>query len=98
MLFINLPEMNDNDVNLNPISAIGVNVSHEYFENCLKDYGIDEEVFPVGETCRGNLLLLMTKENRFYEFTDNCVIKAGESVDEMFDILVGKCKKRTYIC
>ena len=58
----------------------------------------DEEVFPVGETCRGNLLLLMTKENRFYEFTDNCVIKAGESVDEMFDILVGKCKKRTYIC
>ena len=98
MLFINLPEMNDNDVNLNPINAIGVNVSHEYFENCLKDYGIDEEVFPVGEICRGNLLLLMTKENRFYEFTDNCVIKAGESADEMFDILVGKCKKRTYIC
>lgn len=98
MLFINSPEMNENDVDLNPINAIGVNVSHEYFENCLKDYGIDEDVFPIGETCRGNLLLLMTKENSFYEFTDGCVIKDGDSVDEMFDILVGKCKKGTCIC
>lgn len=98
MLKIDIPEMNNNDVNLTPIDAIGINVEHDYFEECLKDYGIEEDVFPIGETCRGNLLLLMTKENVFYEFTDGCVIKNGESIDEMLDILIGKCKKGIHIC
>lgn len=34
------------------------------------EYDINERVYPIGEACRKNLLVLMTLTESFYGFTD----------------------------
>lgn len=34
----------------------------------------------------------MTAENEFYCFTDGCLVKAGNNIEEMLDCLVGECR------
>lgn len=90
-LIIDAPDKKYFDVEFNPIKAIGINLEADYFKECLLEYKIYEEVFPIGVACRNNLIVLMTKDNTVYAFTDGCLIKAGNSIDEMLDCLVGEC-------
>ena len=78
------------DVEFDPLRVIGDNSTAEYFEECLKDYGINEKVFPIGMARKNNLFVLMTEKNTVFIFTDGCLCKAGSSVDEMLDCLVGE--------
>ena len=81
------------DVEFDPLKAIGINLYAEYFQECLTDYGIKEDVYPIGVACRENLLVLMSKDYIFYCFTDGCLLKVGENVDDMLDCLVGECRE-----
>ena len=90
-LKIDPPDKKYFDVEFNPIEAIGINLTAEYFEECLKDYGINEKVFPIGMAREDNLFVLMTEKNTVFVFTDGCLGKAGSSVEEMLDCLVGEC-------
>lgn len=78
------------DVTFNPIGAIGCNLDSVYFKECLSEYDVDEEVYPIGEACRKNLLVLMTTTNKFYCFTDGLLLLLGDSVDKMLDCIVGE--------
>ena len=57
------------------------------------EYDINETVYPIGEACRKNLLVLMTLTESFYCFTDGLLLFLGGSVDEMLDCIVGECRK-----
>ena len=86
---------NDNhyfDVSFGAIEAIGCNLDGSYFKECLAEYDINERVYPVGEACRKNLLVLMTVTESFYCFTDGVLLFLGGSVDEMLDCIVGECR------
>ena len=86
---------NDNhyfDVSFDAIEAIGCNLDGSYFKECLAEYDINERVYPVGEACRKNLLVLMTVTESFYCFTDEVLLFWGGSVDEMLDCIVGECR------
>lgn len=43
--------------------------------------------------CRNYLLVLMTKTNKFYCFTDGLLLYLGGSVSEMFDCVVDECRE-----
>lgn len=90
-LKIDPPDKDYFDVEFNPLRLIGDNSTAEYFEECLLDYGINEKVFPIGMARKNNLFVLMTEKNTVFIFTDGCLCKAGSSVDEMLDCLVGEC-------
>lgn len=92
MLKIDSPDKKYYDVEFNPLKAIGVNLDKSYFEQCLSEYGISNMVYPIGVACRENLIVLMTSEDVFYCFTDGCLIKAGDNIEEMLDCLVGECR------
>ena len=62
-------------------------------KECLAEYDINETVYPIGEACRKNLLVLMTLTESFYCFTDGLLLFLGGSVDEMLDCIVGECRK-----
>ena len=64
-----------------------------FFEECLAEYDINEKVYPIGEACRKNLLVLMTLTESFYGFTDGLLLFLGNSVEEMLDCIVGECRK-----
>lgn len=93
MLKIDVPEKKYFDVEFNPLKAIGNNLDADYFEECLLDYQIREMVYPIGVACRDNLIILMTISGTVYCFTDGCLIKTGNSIEEMLDCLVGECKE-----
>ena len=57
------------------------------------EYDINERVYPIGEACRKNLLVLMTLAESFYGFTDGLLLFLGNSVGEMLDCTVGECRK-----
>lgn len=90
-LVINAPDKKYFDVSFNPLQAIGTNLEADYFMECLLEYGIYENVFPIGVACRDNLIILMTEKNTVFAFTDGCLLRAGTSVDEMLDCIVGEC-------
>lgn len=92
MLKIDMPDKKYYDVDFDPLKAIGVNLDGDYFRECLLEYDINETVYPIGVACRNNLTVLMTIENKFYCFTDGCLIKVGDCVEEMLDCLVGECR------
>ncbi|MDE7207610.1 MAG: SUKH-3 domain-containing protein [Lachnospiraceae bacterium] len=79
------------DVEFDPIKAIGTNLKADYFQECLLEYEIYDQVFPIGIACRNNLIVLMTEKSTVFAFTDGCLMKAGSSVDEMLDCIVGEC-------
>lgn len=85
------------DVNFNPLKAIGKNLDAQYFEELLVEYEIDTIVYPIGTACRDNLLLIMTESEIFYCFTDGYLEECGKNVDEMLDCLVGECKEARII-
>lgn len=85
------------DVEFNPFKAIGVNLNHEYFKECLVEYGILDMVYPIGVACRENLLVLMTETDAVYCFTDGCLFKTGDNIDDMLDCLVGECRQAEYL-
>ena len=80
-----------------PKKALGCNLDKEYFLELLEEYDINEMVYPIGVACRGNLTVLMTINNEFYCFTDGYLEKAGSSVEEMLDCLVGECREAEVI-
>ena len=81
------------NISFNVIDAIGGNIDAEYFKDCLSEYYIDEEIYPIGVACRNNLLVLMTKTNKFYCFIDGGLFYLGDSVDEMFDCVNDECRE-----
>ena len=81
------------DISFNVISAIGCNIDAYYFKECLSEYSVKEEIYPIGMACRNNLLVLMTKTNKFYCFTDGLLLYLGGSVSEMFDCVVDECRE-----
>ena len=81
------------DVSFDAIEAIGCNIDNSYFEECLAEFDINEIVYPIGEACRKNLLVLMTLTESFYCFTDGLLLFLGNSVDEMLDCIVGECRE-----
>ncbi len=68
-------------------------MDEEYFRECLTEYGIEDMVYPIGVACRENLLILMTETDTVYCFTDGCLFKAGNNVNDMLDCLVGECRE-----
>lgn len=85
------------DLEFDPEKAIGSNLDKEYFSELLEEYDIDEKVYPIGEYCRGNLIVLMTNQSKFYCFTDGYLEKPGDDIDEMLDCLVGECREAEVI-
>ena len=81
------------DVSFDAIEAIGCNLDGSYFKECLVEYDINERVYPIGEACRKNLLVLMTLTESFYGFTDGILLFFGNSVEEMLDCIVGESRK-----
>ena len=54
-------------------------------------------VYPIGEARQSNLIVLMTEQNVFYCFTDGCLVKVGDCIEDMLDCLVGECRKEEII-
>lgn len=81
------------DISFDVVNAIGCNIDAEYYKECLSEYSVDEEIYPIGMACRNNLLVLMTKTNKFYCFTDGLLLYLGDSVGEMFDCVVEECRE-----
>ena len=87
------------DVSFNAIKAIGCNLDGSYFKECLAEYDINETVYPIGEACRKNLLVLMTLTESFYCFTDSrkrlvCVCRKPESDTQTGNSLCMGCRGR----
>lgn len=97
MLVVDAPDKRYFDVQFDPIIAIGDNLLHDYFEECLVEYGIEEMVYPIGVARKNNLLVLMTSNDVVYCFIDGCVIEVGTCVEDMLDCLVGECKMPRFI-
>jgi hypothetical protein len=93
MLDINPKDKRYFDVSFDAVEAIGCNLDGGFFADCLDEYDIDDSVYPVGEACRKNLLVLMTEKETFYCYTNGLLLLLGESVDEMLDCIVGECRE-----
>jgi len=65
----------------------------DYFKECLIEYGINKVSYPIGTARKDNLMILLTEENEFYCFTDGCLIKVGDCIEDMLDCLVGECRE-----
>ena len=85
------------DVKFLPNIAIGVNLDKEYFERLLEEYGIYEVLYPVGVMCKDNLIIVMTEDCKFYCYTDGYLEKAGDTIEEMLDCIVGECRSAEVI-
>mgnify|MGYP003105884462 CR=1 FL=1 len=82
-------------VSFNPISALGNNIRKEFFNKILEEFPEVEEIKenefnPIGEIARSNMILLMTNEEKFFSYTDGCLVKNGENISEMLDCVVGE--------
>ncbi|SHJ45215.1 SUKH-3 immunity protein [Clostridium cavendishii DSM 21758] len=83
-------------IEFNPIKAIGNNLNGEYFKDIFDEYDINDIVYPIGISSRGNLLMLMTENGTFYRYTDGFLCKDGENIEEMFDCVIGECREPIY--
>ncbi len=81
------------DVDFNPLNIIGDYFDGDYFKECLIEYGINKVSYPIGTARKDNLMILLTEENEFYCFTDGCLIKVGDCIEDMLDCLVGECRE-----
>lgn len=81
------------DVNFNPLEAIGIHLDAEYFENLLDEYNINTTTYPLGMCYRKELFLVMTITNEFYCFTNGCCEQCGVGVEDMLDCLIGECRR-----
>lgn len=76
-------------IHFNPKLAVGDCLDREYFEDLEEELNeeIGEKVIPVGETDRGNLILLITPSEKYYGYTDGCLVKFGDNTEEMLECL-----------
>lgn len=81
----------DERIIFDPIAAIGCNLDENYFSELLQEYDISDEVYPIGLASRGNLMMLMAKDNVFYRFTDGFLSRDGKNIEEMLDCVIGEC-------
>ena len=54
-------------------------------------------VIPIGENDNGNMLILCTGDNVFYGYTDGCLVKYGNTIEEMLDCVIGENIMPEYI-
>lgn len=82
------------EISFNPDEVLGDYLDKEYFEAIVDDYSeeVKEELFPVGMIARGNMILMMTASGKFFSYTDGCLCKDGDNIDEMLDYIVGECR------
>ena len=83
------------EINFNPFLAFGNGTDKEYTDSIQEDYSEIEdiknvELYPVGETSRGNMILIMDSEGKLFGYTDSCLVKYGDNTDEMLDCLIGE--------
>ena len=83
-------------IEFNPIKAIGDNLDSEYFKDILDEYDINDVTYPIGIANSGNLLILMTENERFYRYTDGFLCKDGNNIEEMLDCVVGESREPIY--
>ena len=81
----------------NPIKAVGDVFDGEYFREIFDEYDVEDIVYPIGQACRGNLLILMSENGNFYRYTDGFLCKDGETIEEMLDCVVGECRQLVYL-
>lgn len=70
--------------------------SLEYLEDEYAVEGI-EKVIPIGETDSGNMLILCTEDNVIYGYTDGCLVKYGNTVEDMLECIIGENCMPEYI-
>ena len=70
--------------------------SLEYLEDEYDIEGINT-VIPIGENDNGNMLILCTGDNVFYGYTDGCLVKYGNTIEEMLDCVIGENIMPEYI-
>ena len=98
-LYFELPNRNKQSkgwvcVHFDVKKALGINLykeSLEYLEDEYEFFYADSFI-PIGESENGNLLILCTSNNVFYGYTDGCLIRYGNNIDEMLDCLIGDSK------
>ena len=54
-------------------------------------------VIPIGENDNGNMLILCTEDNVFYGYTDGCLVKYGNTIEEMLECVIGENIMPEYI-
>lgn len=76
-------------IHFNPKLAVGDCLNNEYFKDLEEEFEeeIGEKIIPVGETDRRNLILLMTPTKKYYGYTDGCLVKFGDNIEEMLECL-----------
>lgn len=102
MLKINFPKKGSpfntiEEIDFNPFTALGKTLNKDYFERIQEEFPdvlevMEEEFYPVGNVARGNMILLLTNKGKFFSYTDGCLVKNGESVNEMLDCVIGESK------
>lgn len=87
------------DKNFNPLKAIGKNLYKESLEYLEDEYDIEgiNTVIPIGENDNRNMLILCTGDNVFYGYTDGCLVKYGNTIEEMLDCVIGENIMPEYI-
>lgn len=87
------------DKNFNPLKTIGKNLYKESLEYLEDEYDIEgiNTVIPIGENDNGNMLILCTVDNVFYGYTDGCLVKYGNTIEEMLDCVIGENIMPEYI-
>ena len=83
----------------NPIKALGKNLYKKSLEYLEDEYAIEgiETVIPIGETDSGNMLILCTENNVIYGYTDGCLVKYGNTVEDMLECIIGENCMPEYI-
>lgn len=84
----------------NPIKAVGKNLykySLEYLEDEYSEINNISTAIPVGESENGNMLILCTYDNTFYGYADGCLVKYGDTVDDMLDCIIGETRLPEFI-
>lgn len=78
--------------NFNPLKAVGKNLYKESLNYLEDEYDIDSinTVIPIGENDNGNMLILCTEDNVFYGYTDGCLVKYGNTIEEMLECIIGE--------
>jgi|BioPla2DNA2_1021312.scaffolds.fasta_scaffold15815_1 hypothetical protein len=98
MLEISFPDPNPSFnitefIHFNPEIAMGDAIEKDYFEE-LED-SIREKVVVLGETARRNMFLVVTPSEKYYGYTEGCIVKYGDSTIEALEtICLPKTPKR----
>lgn len=76
----------------NPIKTLGKNLYKKSLEYLEDEYDIEgiEKAIPIGETDNGNMIILCIENNVFYGYTDGCLVKYGNTVEDMLECLIGE--------